>query len=138
MNGRELARRVGGLRLFDDREDTLGALIDGRAGDDPVRRRLFLLHPDRPHHAAAAQALTSFDELPHGRCVADDDVVAPEHRERLRADARARLQAGVAVPVCLLLDHDPHSRYAVWALHNGYVLLSELAGGASLESLVRT
>src|SRR5438046_2745300 len=138
MNGRDLARRLGGLRLFDDREDTLGALIDGRAGDDPVRRRLFLLHPDRPHHAAAAQALTSFDELPHGRCVADDDVVAPEHRERLRPDERGRLQGGVAVPSGLLRDHAPHGRHALGPLQKGDVLLAELNGQTALKALVRT
>src|SRR5438093_10377475 len=138
MNGRELARRVGGLRLFDDREDTLGALIDGRAGDDPVRRRLFLLHPDRPHHAAAAQALPSLDELPHGRCVADDDVVAPEHRERLRPDERARLQDGVGAPPGLRLGHDPHGRQALGPLQKGDVRLAELNGQTALKALVRT
>ena len=74
---------------FDDREDALGSFVDRGAGDDPVRRRLLLVHTDGPHDAAAAEALARLHELRHrhaglfntpGLLVEDCDVGQPEPR----------------------------------------------------------
>src|SRR5207244_3209805 len=124
------------LRLLHDREDPLGAFVDRRAGDDAVRSRLFLAHPDRTDDAAAAKALPGLDKLGYGRRFADDDVVPPEHRERLRTDERARLQDGVAVAFSLLLHHDAHRRKALGPLEKVDVLLAELDRKTALEPLV--
>ena len=138
MDRGEIARGVLWLGLLDDRKHALCALIHRRARDHAVRAGLLLRDPHAPDDAASAEPLPCLDQLGDGRSVAEHDVVAPEHRERLVADQRSRLQHRMTVAFGFLLHDDANGRELLRPLQELDVLLTELHRQASLEAFVRT
>src|SRR5438034_6849716 len=138
VDRREVAWSVLGRGFLDDRQDPLGPFVDGRACHHAVRRDLVFGNPDAADNAPATQALASFDELRHRRRFAENDVVAPEHREGLGAHKRFRLQHRVSVPFRLLLHDHPNGGELFGTFQERDVILPELHGEASLEPFVRT
>src|SRR2546428_573276 len=99
-NEREVRRRLGWLRLFDEPADlaqpaVVDALVDGLAGDDAVAARLLRgdLHDGDDR---TMDLFVGMDELAYARPVGNDDVVPQHHRKRLLAHQGLRHQDPVA------------------------------------------
>src|SRR5213594_2525 len=136
MHGGEVARCFGRRRLFDDRADALRPFVDRVPCDDAIGGGLLLRDPDAADDAPAAEPLACLGELRDRGQVAQDDIVAPEHRERFRADHRARLEHGVAVALGLLLHDDANVGELLRTLEERDVLLPALEGEPLLEPTV--